>query len=38
MTRYLFLDRNGHKNASHRGLSIARIDIVLLGLLNTRYV
>jgi hypothetical protein len=36
MTRYLFLDR--HKNASHRGLSIARIDIVLLLLLNTRYI
>ncbi len=35
MTRYLFLDR--HKHAPHRGLSNARIDIVLL-LLNTRYV
>ncbi len=38
MTRYLFLDRNGYKNAPHRGLSNARIDIVLLLLLNTRYV
>ncbi len=38
MTRYLFLDRNGHKNASHRGPSNAGFDIVLLLLLNTRYV
>lgn len=40
MTRYLFLkvDRSGHENGSHRGLSNAGIDIRLLLLLSTRYV